>query len=281
MGLPCPALALQFPDQLETNLTLVDQLFPRGPKHQTRRLMLGMDGTYLLKQHSQCFLQGRVGLVGGPWTPSDETQSFVELTSCSKSLLKAATMMEFLLWNPLSPRQECYSVAAMPMALAAPTIEKKTQVHAGNWVPRSVYVCFVIICFQCDLLSFYCVSPCFYMFPFYSVLNSWIRCHSHPYQEVLLMVGKLFEAGSWLIKGITYDNHHSHRYLKEALYGDFRQLEEHQLAELPFWKDVRYEPLPLHCLPHLPLRLCIFEDDSIWGLAGPCNFFALGAVWNV
>lgn len=90
-------------------------------------------------------------------------------------------------------------------------------------------------------------------------------------KEMLQIVGKVMEAGAWLVKGITYDGHFSHGYLKECLYGVFEKLSRSSLAEVPFWSKVTYADLPQHCLPHLPLKLCMHEGEAIWGLAGPCD----------
>ena len=88
---------------------------------------------------------------------------------------------------------------------------------------------------------------------------------------MLMVVGKVMEAGSWLVKGLTYDGHLSHGYLKECLYGIFDKLNPSSLEEVPFWSKVTYAELPRHCFPHLPLKLCMYEGESIWGLAGPCD----------
>lgn len=134
-GLPNPALSLLHEDQLEENCRMVDQQYTRTEIQKSRRLIMAMDATYLLPSVAQHVRQGRVGLVGAAWSPLDETQAFCDLAVNSKSLEKAATMMEFLLWDPLDSKHECYSIASSPMSLAAPRMEKQTQVHAGNWEP--------------------------------------------------------------------------------------------------------------------------------------------------
>ena len=134
LGLPNPALSIMFPQQLEENFVLVDQLFPRRETSRSRRLMMGVDATYLLRSANQFQMNGKVGLVGGAWRPSDESKAFIDLSASSKSLEKAPTMQEFLLWDPCSFRKETFSVAAMPMSLSASVLkEKDTKVHAGNW----------------------------------------------------------------------------------------------------------------------------------------------------
>ena len=102
---------------------------------------MGMDGTYLLKSACQFKIKDTVGLVGGAWSPVDDSQAFVDLTVNVKSLEKAPTMLEFVLWDPCGWTKNTYSVASMPMALSAPKLtQKETQVHAGNWDSGSVWV---------------------------------------------------------------------------------------------------------------------------------------------
>ena len=46
-GLPCPALALLWPDVMDTNVTYLDSLIKRAPNSRTRRLAVCMDFTYV------------------------------------------------------------------------------------------------------------------------------------------------------------------------------------------------------------------------------------------
>lgn len=89
-------------------------------------------------------------------------------------------------------------------------------------------------------------------------------------KEVLLSIGRLMEAGAWVIRGITFDGHFAHGYLKECLYGHFCKLNPADLESVPFWSKVSWTELPRHALPHLPLKICVYDDEPIWGLAGPC-----------
>lgn len=98
---------------------------------------------------------------------------------------------------------------------------------------------------------------------------------------MLKVVATLMEHGHWLIKGLTFDAHHSHRFLKEALFGAFDRLREEELRELPFWSSIEYQDLPRHCLPRLPLRIPLFQDESIWCLAGSCTLAYLGHPWPI
>eukprot|EP00435_Cladocopium_sp_Y103_P019204 s3146_g4.t1 len=133
LGLPNPALALMNDEQLENNFLLIDQLFPRRESSRSRRLIMGMDGTYLLRSACQFKIKDTVGLVGGAWSPVDSSQAFADLNVNVKSLEKAPTMLEFVLWDPCGWTKSTYSVASMPMALSAPKLdEKETQAPSNH-----------------------------------------------------------------------------------------------------------------------------------------------------
>ena len=107
------------------------------------------------------------------------------------------------------------------------------------------------------------------------------KCLRSRSKEVLLSVGILMQAGGWLIQGLAFDGHFSHGYLKESLFGVFHKCNPKLLADIPFWSQVTWKNLPRHCLPHLPLKICMFEDLPIWGLSGACAFACFGfqLVW--
>lgn len=137
-GLPNPAMSLLEANaaQLESNMVLVDQQYPRSSKAATRRLVQGIDATYLLRTVGQAYINGGVFLVGGSWSVSDEGQALADLTVPSKTITKASIMTEFLLWDPAARRRDTFSIAAMPMSLKAPQQQEGvTQVHALNWEP--------------------------------------------------------------------------------------------------------------------------------------------------
>lgn len=128
---------------------------------------------------------------------------------------------------------------------------------------------------------------------FHHVLLDWVRVFHGSFwmffdfidwsstQEMLLLLGKVLASGSWTIQGITFDGHNAHAYIKECLYGHFEKLDQNALAEVPFWSSVRYEDLPHHCLPHLPLKICMVDDEPIWPLAGPCILDVLWLFFDI
>ena len=138
---PCLSLLGKNRDQLAKNFVLLDQRYPRTPEMSSRRLILAFDATYLLKTMAQLRLDNSVGLVGGPWTPSDEALAWIDFDRYDKDAPKAQIMYEFLAWDPNSPKRQSFSVASMPMSLKAPkSCESDTQVRAANWEPYLSWV---------------------------------------------------------------------------------------------------------------------------------------------
>lgn len=94
-------------------------------------------------------------------------------------------------------------------------------------------------------------------------------------KEMLKVVSRLMVAGNFLIKALTFDAHHQHRYMKEALFGWFEKLNPQWLEEIPWWNELEYQALPPHALPRLPLRLCYHRGESIICLPGVCVSFGM------
>ncbi len=145
-SLPNPMLSLHSAakSQLLSNFQFVDQLCPRSPQASPRRLICAIDHTYLVKSFSQASWNGKVGLAGGFWSPSDEDSSFMPLDNLPKQATerpKANLMLECLLWDPnTSQRRRCYSVASMPMQLKACSCldSKHPDRMAGNKDPHLI-----------------------------------------------------------------------------------------------------------------------------------------------
>ena len=164
MSLPNPMLALMCEDQLSENATLVDQLFGRLPTSPAKRLVVAVDCTYLLRAHSQMKYQGVPGLVGGPWSPTSEAEAFLNLDSLPDKAAKAPVMLEAVTWDPAAARRSTFSLASMPMSLAAQQGTFPSKTHAGNHeaLINIRYHENVLHCFT----MFYIVLLCFTSFHF-------------------------------------------------------------------------------------------------------------------
>ena len=91
-----------------------------------------------------------------------------------------------------------------------------------------------------------------------------------------MVLAKVMKEGSWLIKGLTFDSAHSHRYVKEALMGSFTSLKQEDLTELDWWCELTYEDLPPHAMPRLPLRKCLHQGETVICLPGVCFLAEVG-----
>lgn len=255
-GLPNPALALMSKEQMARNLEIIDQQLPRLPEWPQSRLIMAVDCTYLLKSYSQMRIGDVDGLVGGPWSPTDLSEPFLpfgELNAASRE--KASVMLLALVWDPHLRRRRGFPLAAMPMRLGPNKGSEKTLVNAGNRETWISSVCIRLIPFV--------------VFNFFSEIGFCLLLWKVD-QEMLHVIGLLLEAGAHLIRGITFDAHNSHAWFREALFGVFEKLDEQDLAGVPFWKNVRYDPLPAHALPRLPIRILLHQGNPIIPLPGAC-----------
>lgn len=144
-GLPNPMLALKqsLRARLEQNADLVHQFFPALPGESLRRLMLGLDHTYLLRGLVQVQLNEKAGMVGACWRPShdgaDGDRTFMAMDRLPEDALatpKAPLMLECLTWDPAADRGRCLSLASMPMSLK-PTETAAAFRNQGKWVSGS------------------------------------------------------------------------------------------------------------------------------------------------
>ena len=71
-SLPCPALAILWPDVLESNLAIIDAMYERNSGSEAKqRMVLCFDFTYLLQLQTCLKLHGHKSLVGSPFTMKD------------------------------------------------------------------------------------------------------------------------------------------------------------------------------------------------------------------
>ena len=149
-SLPNPALALMSSEQMRLNLQLIDQKYPRSPKASPKRLILGIDHTYLIRSLVQATVRKVHGLVGAPWRPDDEANAFMDLAALPPDATKkpkAPMMLSCLLWNPNSVHREAFPVASMPMSLGKEKVPNETSIRAGNLDTRITFLFFVCLVF--------------------------------------------------------------------------------------------------------------------------------------
>ena len=91
---------------------------------------------------------------------------------------------------------------------------------------------------------------------------------------ILKTIGKVLAAANGTVKGVTFDSHGSHMWVRRCLHGQFRGINKADLADVEFFGKLRYENLPEHGLPRLPIRVAKHEDQVVWGLCGICSLLA-------
>ena len=143
-SLPNPCLALGDAQAMEQNVLLVDARFLRQPEDPCRRLVVGIDHTYLVKTLNQGVVRGKPGLVGGSWSPADGDGSmaflpFHDLPPNSLKTPPAGMMLECLAWNPYADQQVTYSLASAPMSLRRAKDSTVTQRTHGNMEARMTF----------------------------------------------------------------------------------------------------------------------------------------------
>lgn len=84
--------------------------------------------------------------------------------------------------------------------------------------------------------------------------------------ETLARCGEVFE-NCESIKFIICDGHGSHLWLRELLLGQTISLQKDLLSELPFWKQLQQEDLPMTCIP-FPWRIVRVKGESIHYIPG-------------
>ena len=92
---------------------------------------------------------------------------------------------------------------------------------------------------------------------------------------MLEIVGAILQHGAWVVRCVTFDAHHSHNFVREVLLGQFYNVSQADLADIPFFRDLSWEALPEHPCPHLPLQLCRHAEEFFGVLPGCCDLSAL------
>lgn len=80
---------------------------------------MAFDHTYLTPTLSQIALKSTEALIGGCWEPQKEDECFKNMRDQAlevKNIERAATMLEFAIWDPTTPCKHVLSAAEMPMS---------------------------------------------------------------------------------------------------------------------------------------------------------------------
>ena len=86
---------------------------------------------------------------------------------------------------------------------------------------------------------------------------------------MLEIMGSFFSQSKGILLGVVFDAASSHVLIRRCIHGQFLDIPMTALAEIPFFKDLKYVPLK-HSLPRLPIQVCLHDDLPFYGLVGPC-----------
>ena len=87
---------------------------------------------------------------------------------------------------------------------------------------------------------------------------------------MLDLIGRILEHGAIYLQGVTFDAHGSHSIIRRMLHGQTNGISMEDVATMPFWKELKFQPLPECCLPRLPIQLAIYRGRPIFGIPGIC-----------
>ena len=93
---------------------------------------------------------------------------------------------------------------------------------------------------------------------------------------VLELVGRVLQSDHGFVKGLLFDQHGTHMFIRKCLHGQIADLNADTLKNTPFFGELRYEQVWENCLPRLPIAICRFRDQVIWGLGGACALVESG-----
>lgn len=88
---------------------------------------------------------------------------------------------------------------------------------------------------------------------------------------ILNVVGTVLATpGSECIKGVVFDAATTHGLVRKAFFGCIHDFDETELRATPFFGELRYQDLPQHDLPRLPVKLARYKQEIVWGIPGVC-----------
>ena len=87
---------------------------------------------------------------------------------------------------------------------------------------------------------------------------------------MLFIIGSVLKENQGIIKSLAYDSHVTHSFLKKIMIGDIDTLPMDDIAEVPWFGQLRLEPVPPHGLPRFPAQFVYDGGEAVWGLPGVC-----------
>lgn len=87
---------------------------------------------------------------------------------------------------------------------------------------------------------------------------------------MLEVLGRFMLQSDGLIRGLIFDGHGSHQYIRRCLHGQLDGLVPDDIQAIPFFGALTYEPVPPHGLPRFPMQIARFQGNIILGICGVC-----------
>ena len=244
-SVPDPFLSISDSRVLWQNGFLVDSMFPKKEGWPNRRLHLAFDKTYLLKQVSVLKHRLGKGLAGTAWRLGNlgslagltEDEQRAKVQKAISGCLKAMPSEEQEEKNPKLNEELCDFV-------------ESTSIDYAN-----------------EMADFVCWDPCngFQGRPRFS-LAAVPMSYECDAREMLHLVGTVMRDTGALIKSVVFDNHSTHRLIKQALLGSFAAP-----PDVPFFGELEYDRFPPTCLRNFEFRMPVFKGEHIWCLNGPLH----------
>ena len=94
---------------------------------------------------------------------------------------------------------------------------------------------------------------------------------------ILSAMGKIMNHSNGVLRGLCFDSHGSHGYVRRALHGQISSgggKAGLDLSDIEFFKDLTFEEVETP-LPRFPIAIAKYQGSVVWGLCGVC---ALSAV---
>lgn len=88
---------------------------------------------------------------------------------------------------------------------------------------------------------------------------------------ILELVGQVLSSSQKVVRGIVFDAHGSHVFVRNIIHGLFEDVPDESLKDIPFFRDLQHISLPSNCLPRLPISICLYKGEAFYAMCVPCT----------
>ena len=245
-SIPDPFLSICSVEVLKQNGFLSERVFPKLEKSCYRRLTMGFDKTYLLKQLNIISNRLGKGLVGLAFRPDGKDlqqigNSFVLLPMCEgvegqddqDDQARGSSGMSIMPCS--SPALDALDFSALDHALE------------------------MLDCIVWDPASRSKGNPRLSM----SSIPMAYECKA---ETMLLLIGSIMQHAGAAVRSLVCDNHSTHCLIKRSLLGQYAAP-----GSVPFFGQIQYAALPGLEIMNFGYQIPLFEGEPIYLLCGPCH----------